>query len=71
MSSAIPSLMTVYDGQKSLGQIRDHGRNRVLAWADIDGKRVALGHFADRKSAMAAVVFAHECSLTLSSGVTL
>jgi hypothetical protein len=61
--------MSVYSGQKSLGQIRDHGRNHVLAWADVDGKRIPLGCFADRRSAMAAVAATHETSIVPLSGV--
>jgi hypothetical protein len=71
MSSIVPALMTVYSGQKTLGQIRDHGRNRVLAWADIDGKRVPLGCFADRRSAMQTVSAAHETSIVPLSGILL
>jgi hypothetical protein len=50
-----PAAMTVYNGQVAEGQIEDHGKAGVLAFVYRGARRVQLGIYADRKSAMRAV----------------
>jgi len=45
-------LITVYDGQKHLGDIAQHGQ----AWMALDGNGDSLGIFPNRRTATAAVI---------------
>ena len=54
-----PSPMTVYDGQTAVGEVEDHGPRKILAFKTSPlGRRVALGTFGDRRSAIRAVAAA-------------
>jgi hypothetical protein len=54
-ASATPSVMTVYFGHISEGELEDHGPGDVRAWVGIGEDRVAIGVYPDRKTAMRAV----------------
>jgi hypothetical protein len=47
--------MGVYFGTRLDGEIEDHGKAGVIAYVFRNGKRIRLGIFADRRSAIAAV----------------
>jgi len=49
------TLLSVYDGTLQVGEIEDHGRRRVLAFAIGKRGRVKIGIFANRLEAMRAV----------------
>jgi hypothetical protein len=49
------NLMTVYDGNRALGEIEDHLREGVRANLSVGRSRKPLGTHADRRSAMPAV----------------
>ena len=54
-----PSPMTVYDGQTAVGEVEDHGPRKILAFATSPlGRRIPLGTFGDRRSAVRAVAAA-------------
>jgi|HubBroStandDraft_1064217.scaffolds.fasta_scaffold366837_2 hypothetical protein len=51
--------MTVYDGQTAVGEVEDHGPRKILAFATSPlGRRIPLGTFGDRRSAIRAVAAA-------------
>jgi hypothetical protein len=54
-ASPSPTAMRVYHGQIAEGEIEDHGRAGVLAFVYCGDRRVQVGIFADRGSAMRAL----------------
>jgi hypothetical protein len=52
--------MGCYFGTRRDGEIEDHGKAGVIAYVFRHGKRVQLGIFADRRSAIRAVAEAAE-----------
>jgi hypothetical protein len=47
--------LQVYDGQRLLGEIEDHGRGRVIAFRPDRRRRIKVGTFATRIAAMRAL----------------
>jgi hypothetical protein len=54
-----PAVMVVYDGQRAIGEIEDHGPRNILAFDLSPTGRVALGQFPDRRAAIRAVSVLH------------
>jgi len=51
------SALAADDGTRKLGEITDAGKNCVLAWRITEGgRRISLGQYFDRRSAMRAVL---------------
>jgi hypothetical protein len=48
-------LLAVYDGAERVGELDDHGRRRVDAFAIVEAKRKHIGTFATRIEAMRAI----------------
>jgi hypothetical protein len=48
--------LAVYDGQTLLGEVEDRGRHTVLAFRFDGVRRIKVGVFPDRRTAMRAVV---------------
>jgi hypothetical protein len=50
------SRIAIYDGQELRGELEDCGRRRVVAFKIDGAKRVKVGIFPDRRTALRAVV---------------
>jgi hypothetical protein len=56
MTSTRATPIQVYDGQILVGEIEDRGRHTVVAFRFDGVRRVKIGVFPDRRTAMRAVV---------------
>ncbi len=54
-----PSLMTLYNGQVPIGQIRDWSPGKVEAFHFSEGRRISLGFHKDRRAARQAIEARH------------
>jgi hypothetical protein len=48
--------LQVYDGQRLLGEIEDHGRGTVIAFRLVRRRRIKVGTYPTRIAAMRALV---------------
>jgi hypothetical protein len=63
-----PTPMGVYDGYVAVGEIEDWGEGDVRAFNLTPSGRVAIGTFADRRTAMRAVGRTDEAKKTATQG---
>jgi len=54
-----PSTMTLYDGRNAIGEIRDCGPGKVMAFHLSEGRRICLGSHKDRRAAREAIEARH------------